>query len=95
MTREDRWIVTLDEIIGVRWQCPRCKVSVSYVFAEKSAFPRRCPSCAFDVVPDEFTEHGKAVWALVRALQALRQPQPNGQQLTLSLEFAAPPERYR
>lgn len=90
MTREDRWIVTLDEIAGLRWQCPRCTVAVTYALTELVVLPRACPACNADVIPDDASADGQAVRAFVHSLKALRAASAR---IPVSLEFIAKPGR--
>jgi DNA-directed RNA polymerase subunit RPC12/RpoP len=88
MTREDRWIVSLDEVQGLRWRCARCSVSVSYALDETIRIPTQCPSCGLEVIPDDFTENGKIVRSFIATLKALRRTE---MPVKLFLEFDARP----
>lgn len=68
MTREDRHIVSLDEISAVRWRCPNCSVEVSYKLDGNVSIPGKCPACNADPDltkdnPNEFVKSLKTLLA--------------------------------
>lgn len=87
MTREERWIVSLDEIRAIRWECPNCHVAMSYAMDETVKLPANCPSCNTDLL-DTFRRPSDQVYTtFVQALKSIRsQPAPPG---ILKLEFLA------
>jgi hypothetical protein len=92
MTREERWIVSLDEIRAIRWECPQCHLAMSYAMDETVKLPASCPSCHRDLL-DTFTrQDDHAYEAFVRALKVIRsQQQRSGAGGLLKLEFLAHP----
>ena len=45
MTRENRMILTLDEIRGVRWTCAKCGTATLFTFEKPVRLPHECPGC--------------------------------------------------
>lgn len=87
MTREDRWIVSLDEVRALRWECPACHVALSFALDQTIRLPATCPSCHADAFELHTPEHAAAT-EFVRALKALfHQPAPRSG--ILRLEFLA------
>jgi hypothetical protein len=93
MTREDRWIVSLDEIRALRWECPGCHVALSFALDQTIRLPSSCPSCGADAL-DPSHPDARTAADFIRALKSLRQEPRTG---TLRLEFlaAAGPDRER
>jgi rubrerythrin len=59
MTREDRWIVSLDEIRAIRWDCPACQVMTAFALNQTIRRPVTCPICHAEAI----NPHG---WAMTR-----------------------------
>jgi ribosomal protein S27AE len=91
MTREHRLVLSLDEIIGLRWTCGTCGVAISFPFDRTIRWPEQCPACGEHVsMQDPATVDAvQSMRALITALQAavrvVRHPQLAS--ATLSLEF--------
>lgn len=84
MTREDRWIVTLDEIAALRWTCGRCKAAVSFPLDRTITLPPACANCGVRI---DWPELG-ILRDFVESLMALRRPpRPHAEDSTLALEF--------
>jgi hypothetical protein len=84
MTREDRWIVSLDEIRALRWECPACSVALVFALNQTIRLPVACPSCNADML-DPNGPAQQAAADFVRALKTLIQT--SGRAGTLRLEF--------
>jgi hypothetical protein len=85
MTREDRWIVSLDEIRALRWECVACHVAIAFALDQTIRLPLTCPGCGADGIvsgsPDD-----RAAADFVRALKAVLQAKTR-----LRLEFLGEP----
>ena len=89
MTREDRLIVSLDEIAAIRWECPQCRVAVSFHLDESIRLPRQCPACHHDAYDPDARSEDRIAEHFVQALKGMLRFQreharPVG---TLALEF--------
>jgi hypothetical protein len=93
MTREDRWIVSLDEIRALRRECASCGVAISYALNQTIRLPVGCPSCGADTFEPNSPDY-RAMDAFVRALKALLQAPRSAPGGTLRLEFLAEPARH-
>lgn len=87
MTREDRWIVSLDEIRAIRLECQQCHVALSYVLTETVRLPQTCPSCSTDLIDTFAKPAEKAYGAFVESLKAIMRLQQGGGRAALRLEF--------
>jgi hypothetical protein len=93
MTREDRWIVSLDEIRALRWECPRCQVAVSFSINQTINWPAVCPGCGHSAFEDLIPHH-KPYAEFARLLKAVIQSQQMpGNPGAVRLEFLAEPGR--
>lgn len=94
MTREERWIVSLDEIQAIRWECGNCHVAMSFQMNQSIKLPTDCPSCRARLVDPEFHRDHQMFQSFVQVLKAVMvtKPHPEGNP-RLSLEFLRPPER--
>jgi hypothetical protein len=72
VTREDRQIVSLDEILALRWECRECHVAMSFPLNQTIRLPRTCPSCNADAIAsaDYRPQHG-VYGEFVQALKAV------------------------
>jgi PHP family Zn ribbon phosphoesterase len=52
MTRESRLLFSLDEIVGLRWQCTKCASAILYQLDQSIELPQKCPSCGGIIVSD-------------------------------------------
>jgi ribosomal protein S27AE len=52
MTRESRLVFSLDEIVGLRWQCIKCASTILYQLDQSIQLPQKCPSCGGMFVAD-------------------------------------------
>ena len=86
MTREDRWVMSLDEIAAIRWTCGACQVSVSFPLDQTIRLPRACPACGQDAGDPTQRPEDRAADQLVQALKRLLRDERRGE---LSLEFRA------
>jgi hypothetical protein len=93
MTREDRWIVSLDEIRAIRWECGKCHVALSFALNQTISLPGACPSCNADALDPSIQEH-RAYGEFVKALKVVIEHQrSNNNPGTVRLEFLADPAR--
>ena len=93
MTRETRLLLSLDEIIGLRWQCNKCHAAISYRLDQTITFPQKCPSCNESLVEpqshDDFQQMQAFADALKATFGALRAKRLGA---TLRLEMTTPSE---
>ena len=94
MTREDRYIVGLEDILSLRWQCTKCKTAVSFPLNETIQLPEICPGCrTLALEPNVRPEH-RVFTAFVDALRAVvqlqqQQHKPGVQPGMLLFEFSS------
>lgn len=90
MTREDRWLVSLDEIRAIRWECGKCHLAMTFAIDQTVKFPEFCPGCNdLAIRPDVYTEH-RAYGSFVDALKTVLKNQRNASiPGTLKMEFVA------
>ena len=92
MTREDRWIVSIDEIAALRWQCFNCKSAVTFQLDQTVRFPETCPNCRENAVNADYVPAHSSMDRFAEALKALaRLNREHPDAGTISLEFAARP----
>jgi hypothetical protein len=76
MTREHRLVLSLDEIIGVRWQCQTCGAAISYQLDQSIQLPQTCQACHASFVESagfaEFQSLQQFVGALKGVLRVMR-----------------------
>lgn len=91
MTREDRWIVSLDEIRAIRWECPKCSVAMSFAINQTVRLPAACPSCNADAFDTDHRPEHRSYTEFVKALKAVVQSQQAEKPAlgTVRLEFLA------
>ena len=96
MTREQRLILSLDEIRGVRWTCVACGTSTSFTLESVVRLPGECPSCNAvfrdrglqprDTSFEVFVEALRDAHRLARAVRDVQAKLPG----VLALEFDTP-----
>ncbi len=95
MTRQDRWIVDLHDIVSLRWQCGHCGASVAYPLDQLDHFlhfPRQCPGCRKLAVDPNMDPTHAALDGFVDALKVvLRFPREAKRPGAIKLEFNATP----
>lgn len=90
MTREDRLIVSLDEIRALRWTCTTCHLAMAFALDQPIRLPVTCPGCGADAVDPTLPAH--QVYAdFVRTVKVLRHRHDTTLQLELLAESAPPP----
>lgn len=93
MTREDRWIVSLDEIRAIRWECARCHAAITFALDQTINLTGNCPGCGADGLDVNYQPDHRTFTNFIAALKGLiayqRQQQPPGRPLpgTIKLEF--------
>ena len=98
MTREDRWVVSLDEIQAIRWECRNCHAAVSIAINQTIKFPEACPVCTQGGLDSNFVPAHKAYPAFVSALKSIIQDQQKENGAApgiLQLEFLTGPATRR
>lgn len=96
MTRDNRVVLSLDEIRALRWTCGTCGVSITFPLDRTMRWPERCPAC--HGLPPQTADAARAeeamrrfITALQQAVGASRDPQVLG--ATIGLEFVEPAAR--
>ena len=95
MTREQRFVVDLEELRAVRWSCTTCGAAIAMPLDQTLRVPDACPSCRKDFTfPDPVSAQVLAQFLLTlkRALGVMRD---KGRPVTLSLELDDPLPRPR
>ena len=92
MTRENRTLVSPDEIRAVRWECQVCRTAITFPLDDRVRFPETC-QCGGPALEQRHGPDSQAYDTFVRTLQMIvrdqrkEQPIANG---TFLLEFGPP-----
>src|SRR4051812_37534104 len=89
MTRENRLILTLDDIRALRWTCGVCGASVSFALDRTIRLPRQCPACHEETPPDVGAEALHEVMTCLQSGARIARDK-KGPRATLSFEFVEP-----
>ena len=95
MTREDRWIVSLDEIRAIRWECPKCHMAISYTLTETIRLAETCPSCGEKLLDTFVRPRDRAYGEFVATLKSIVPIQREPAAGRLWLEFLLEPPATR
>jgi transcription elongation factor Elf1 len=72
---EHRQIVSVVEILAVRWECPKCHVAMSFSPSQTIRLPTSCPGCHADAVEPHLRPEHRVYSEFVDALRAVIQHQ--------------------
>jgi transcription initiation factor IIE alpha subunit len=94
MTRENRVVLSLDEIVGLRWQCSKCGSAISYRIDQTIRLTQACPACNEPFVEASALHAFQQLQGFADAMKAaIRATTAKQLGATLTVEVIDPPVR--